>query len=82
MSLREARLYAGKVCLIRWKDRNGWEHEVQSRVYNAFGLEQGAVLVTDSVNIPLDRILSLSLVGEPLREAQPAPHMASKQAAA
>lgn len=65
MLLSEAKQYIGKVCSIRWQDRSGNEQMVVSKIYDAtFVPLYGGYLVTDTEDIRLDRICSVSLMSE------------------
>ena len=65
MLLAEAKSYIGKVCIVRFLDRSGQEHEVSSLVYDATYVPlYGGYFVTDMDDIRLDRVVSVGLVGE------------------
>jgi len=65
MLLAEAKSYIGKVCTVRFLDRNNEEHEVSSLVYDATYVPlYGGYFVTDMDDIRLDRIVAVDLVGE------------------
>ena len=65
MLLSEAKAYIGKVCSIRWQDRTGKEQMAVSKVYDVtFVPLYGGYIVTDSEDIRLDRICSVSLMAE------------------
>ena len=65
MLLAEAKSYIGKVCKVRFLDRNSEEHEVSSLVYDATYVPlYGGYFVTDMDDIRLDRIVAVELVGE------------------
>jgi hypothetical protein len=65
MLLAEAKSYIGKVCTVRFLDRNNEEHQVSSLVYDATYVPlYGGYFVTDMDDIRLDRIVAVELVGE------------------
>jgi hypothetical protein len=65
MLLAEAKSYIGKVCRVRFLDRNNEEHEVSSLVYDATYVPlYGGYFVTDMDDIRLDRIVAVDLIGE------------------
>lgn len=62
MSLSEARSFIGKLCFIRWHDRNGQENELLSAVYDVTHIPlYGGYLVTDTSDIPLSHVRFISL---------------------
>jgi hypothetical protein len=62
MLLSEAKAYIGKVCSICWRDRTGAEMVTVSKIYDAtFVPLYGGYVVTDSDDIRLDRISSMTL---------------------
>ena len=74
MLLSEAKGYVGKVCSIRWRDREGKELHTISRIYDAtFVPLYGGYLVTEADDIRLDRIDRVA-VHEAVREA-PVPQL-------
>ena len=65
MLLAEAKSYIGKVCTVRFLDRNNEEHQVSSLVYDATYVPlYGGYFVTDMDDIRLDRIVAVELVCE------------------
>ncbi len=70
MSFREAQQYIGMECVVAWRDRRG---EVQERKLFVSDVTfvplYGICLITDYMEIRLDRVVSIRPAGE---EAMPA----------
>ena len=60
MILSEAKELVGRVCSVQYVDRNGTEHEVTSKIYDATYVPlYGGYLVTAKEDIRFDRIRSV-----------------------
>jgi hypothetical protein len=69
MSITEAKTYIGKICCVEWYDRHGMVMSETSRIHDAtFVPLYGGYLVTDTEDVRLDKIISVSHVGEVVKE--------------
>jgi hypothetical protein len=65
MLLAEAKSFVGKICTVRFTDRNGAELTIVSKIYDATYVPlYGGYLVTDTDDIRLDRICGVSQANE------------------
>lgn len=75
MLLSEAKSFVGRVCSIRWQDRTGNEQLSVSKIHDAtFVPLYGGYVVTDTDDIRLDRVLSITAAEEtpqPVPTARP-----------
>ena len=65
MSISEAKRFIGKVCTVCWQDRAGTALEAVSKIHDVTYVPMyGGYLVTDTDDIPLDKLTDLAVCGE------------------